>query len=52
MSASDIRVLSFGPAYRFAHAGYALLQKYDFKATGEWDIVAADFGELAKRMGC
>jgi 2-haloacid dehalogenase len=31
---------------------YGPLQKYDFKATGEWDIVATDFGELAKRMGC
>jgi len=31
---------------------YGPLQKYDFKATGEWDIVAADFGELAGRMGC
>jgi len=31
---------------------YGPLQKHDFKATGEWDIVAADFGELAGRMGC
>jgi len=30
---------------------YGLLQKYDFKATGEWDIVASDFGALAGRMG-
>jgi 2-haloacid dehalogenase len=32
-------------------AEYGPLQKYDLKATGEWDIVAADFGELAGRMG-
>jgi 2-haloacid dehalogenase len=31
---------------------YGPLQKYDMKATGEWDIVAKDFGELAGRMGC
>ena len=31
---------------------YGPLQKYDMKATGEWDIVAKDFGELAARMGC
>jgi 2-haloacid dehalogenase len=30
---------------------YGPLQKYDHKATGDWDIVAADFGELAGRMG-
>jgi 2-haloacid dehalogenase len=30
---------------------YGPLQKYDLKATGEWDIVASDFGELAERMG-
>jgi len=30
---------------------YGPLQKYDFKATGEWDIVASDFGALAGRMG-
>jgi 2-haloacid dehalogenase len=33
-------------------AEYGPLQKYDLKAAGEWDIVAADFGELAGRMGC
>ena len=31
---------------------YGPLQKYDFEATGNWDIVAKDFGELAARMGC
>jgi len=31
---------------------YGPLQKYDLKATGDWDIVAKDFGELAGRMGC
>jgi 2-haloacid dehalogenase len=31
---------------------YGPLQKYDFEANGDWDIVAKDFGELASRMGC
>jgi 2-haloacid dehalogenase len=31
---------------------YGPLQKYDLEAKGDWDIVAKDFGELAKRMGC
>jgi 2-haloacid dehalogenase len=31
---------------------YGPLQKYDFEAKGDWDIVAKDFGELAVRMGC
>ncbi len=31
---------------------YGPLQKYDFEATGDWDIVAADFGGIADRMGC
>ena len=31
---------------------YGPLQKYDFEANGDWDIVAKDFGELAARMGC
>jgi 2-haloacid dehalogenase len=31
---------------------YGPLQKYDLEAKGDWDIVAEDFGELAKRMGC
>ena len=31
---------------------YGPLQKYDREATGDWDIVAKDFGELAGRMGC
>jgi 2-haloacid dehalogenase len=31
---------------------YGPLQKYDFEAKGDWDIVAKDFGELAARMGC
>jgi len=30
---------------------YGPLQKYDFEAKGEWDVVAKDFGELATRMG-
>jgi 2-haloacid dehalogenase len=28
------------------------LQKYDTEATGDWDIVAKDFGGVAERMGC
>jgi 2-haloacid dehalogenase len=31
---------------------YGPLQKVDFEATGNWDVVAKDFGELAARMGC
>jgi len=31
---------------------YGPLQKYDFEATGDWDIVAKDFGAVAERMGC
>jgi 2-haloacid dehalogenase len=31
---------------------YGPLQKHDFEATGEWDIVARDFGGVAERMGC
>jgi 2-haloacid dehalogenase len=31
---------------------YGPLQKLDFEATGDWDIVARDFGGLADRMGC
>ena len=31
---------------------YGPLQKHDFEANGDWDIVAKDFGELAARMGC
>ena len=31
---------------------YGPLQKFDFEATGDWDIVATDFGGLADRMGC
>ena len=31
---------------------YGPLQKHDFEATGDWDIVAKDFGDVAERMGC
>ncbi len=31
---------------------YGPLQKYDFEAKGDWDIVASDFGGIAERMGC
>jgi 2-haloacid dehalogenase len=31
---------------------YGPLQKLDFEATGDWDIVARDFGGVAERMGC
>ena len=31
---------------------YGPLQKYDFEAKGDWDIVAKDLGEVADRMGC
>jgi 2-haloacid dehalogenase len=31
---------------------YGPLQKYDFEATGSWDIVARDFGGIADRLRC
>ena len=31
---------------------YGPLQKVDFEATGNWDIVARDFGGIADRLGC
>jgi 2-haloacid dehalogenase len=31
---------------------YGPLQKLDFEATGDWDIVAKDFGGVADWMGC
>jgi 2-haloacid dehalogenase len=31
---------------------YGPLQKLDFEATGDWDIVAKDFGGIADKMGC
>ena len=31
---------------------YGPLQKYDFEARGDWDIVAKDFGVVAEAMGC
>jgi 2-haloacid dehalogenase len=31
---------------------YGPLQKRDFEATGDWDIVAKDFGGIADRMRC
>jgi 2-haloacid dehalogenase len=31
---------------------YGPLQKLDFEATGDWDVLAKDFGGIAERMGC
>ncbi|MGY4370350.1 FMN phosphatase YigB (HAD superfamily) [Bradyrhizobium sp. LB1.3] len=31
---------------------YGPLQKVDFEATGNWDIVAKDFGGIADKLGC
>ena len=31
---------------------YGPLQKYDFEAKGEWDVIAKDFGGVADKMGC
>jgi 2-haloacid dehalogenase len=31
---------------------YGPLQKIDFEATGQWDIVAKDFGGVADQLGC
>ncbi len=33
-------------------AEYGPLQKQDFEADVDWDIVAKDFGEVADRLGC
>ena len=33
-------------------AEYGPLQVRDFKAEGDWDIVARNFNDLAQRMGC
>jgi 2-haloacid dehalogenase len=33
-------------------AEYGPLQNRDFKAEGDWDIVAGDFNDLAARLGC
>jgi len=30
---------------------YGPLQKKDFKADGNWDVVATDFNDLAARLG-
>ncbi|MET4272493.1 hypothetical protein ABIB68_000143 [Bradyrhizobium sp. F1.2.2] len=31
---------------------YGPLKKVDFEATGNWDIVAKDFGGIADKLGC
>jgi len=31
---------------------YGPLQKYDFEAKGEWDVIGKDFGEVADKLGC
>ena len=31
---------------------YGPHQKIDFEATGNWDIVARDFGGIADQLGC
>jgi 2-haloacid dehalogenase len=31
---------------------YGPHQNRDFKAEGDWDVVAEDFNDLARRMGC
>jgi 2-haloacid dehalogenase len=31
---------------------YGPLQKYDFEARGDWDVVGKDFGEVADKLGC
>ncbi|WP_022720754.1 haloacid dehalogenase type II [Rhodopseudomonas sp. B29] len=31
---------------------YGPLQKLDFEATGDWTVVASDFGGIADQMGC
>jgi 2-haloacid dehalogenase len=31
---------------------YGPLQKHDFEAKGDWDVIAKDFGGVADKMGC
>ena len=31
---------------------YGPLQKYDFEAKGDWDVIGRDFGEVADKLGC
>jgi 2-haloacid dehalogenase len=31
---------------------YGPLQKYDFEAKGEWDVIGKDFNEVADKLGC
>jgi 2-haloacid dehalogenase len=31
---------------------YGPLQKYDFEAKGDWDVIGKDFGEVADKLGC
>jgi 2-haloacid dehalogenase len=46
------RKLGLKTAFVARPTEYGPLQKYDFEAKGDWDVVAKDFGELAARMGC
>ena len=46
------RELGLKTAFVARPTEYGPLQEYDFEPTGEWDIVAKDFGGIADRMGC
>src|SRR5476649_1394695 len=52
---SDLKAaqkLGLKTAFVARPAEYGPLQKRDFEADGEWDIVAKDFGGIADKMGC
>lgn len=46
------QVLGLKTAFVARPTEYGPLQKHDFEAEGDWDIVAADFNEIADRLGC
>ena len=46
------RKLGLKTAFVARPTEYGPLQKQDFEATDDWDVVASDFGGIADRMGC
>jgi 2-haloacid dehalogenase len=52
---SDLRAaqkLGLKTAFVARPTEYGPLQKRDFEADGEWDIIARDFGGVADKLGC
>ena len=46
------RKLGLKTAFVARPTEYGPLQKYDFEANDNWEVVAKDFGGVADRMGC